>query len=146
MSGAIEVNTCDFCKEVKPVTRTYFKPTKYVKPSKVEEAVKLYNEGGYSVMISHCNDCGEPTSKTIYHLKFEGIDDWNRPVFKKTDSNIRLGDVNKLWTYNELGKKNETLLNYYRENIDALEYFGRSFNCEPHGGKLKEHCLLVIID
>ena len=97
-------------------------------------------------MISYCNDCGEPTTKTLYHVKFEGIDDWSRPVFKKVNSNIRLGDVNKLWTYNELGKNNETLLNYYRENSDVLEYFGQSFNCEPNGGKLKDTCLIVILD
>lgn len=33
MSGEIEFDKCDFCKEEKPVWRTYLNPTKYVKPA-----------------------------------------------------------------------------------------------------------------
>ena len=32
MSGDIEMGKCDFCKEIKPVQRTYLEPTKYTKP------------------------------------------------------------------------------------------------------------------
>jgi hypothetical protein len=60
MSGEIEHNKCDFCKQEKPVWRTYLKPTKYVKPQTLEEANKLYNQGDYFIIVKTCNDCGEP--------------------------------------------------------------------------------------
>jgi hypothetical protein len=78
------------------------------------------------------------------NLKFVGIDDWNRPVFKDIDDDFYFGDVNRLWVFRELGENNETILNYYRDNIGALEFFGRRFNCEPHGG-LASHVKLNII-
>ena len=60
MSGTIEFDKCDFCKEEKPVWRTYLKPTKYVKPTEYQEYKKLYNEGDYFIIIKTCNECGEP--------------------------------------------------------------------------------------
>lgn len=56
----IEQDACDFCKEVKPVERTYLKPSKYVKPEDIEEQCKLYNEGSYFIIIKTCTDCGTP--------------------------------------------------------------------------------------
>lgn len=67
-----------------------------------------------------------------FDLKFEGIDDWNRPVFKDVDSGIRFGSVEKLYGYSEF---KETGLQYFKDNPQMLEYFGQSFNCEPHGGR-----------
>ena len=61
MSGCIEHDKCDFCKQEKPVWRTYLRPTKYVKPENLEEANKLYNQGSYFIIVKTCNDCGEPT-------------------------------------------------------------------------------------
>ena len=78
-------------------------------------------------------------------IKFRGIDDWNRPVFKSTMSNIYFGDVNKLWVYKELGENNDIINTYYKQHIEELEFFGTSFNCEPHGG-LPSHYKLNIID
>ena len=69
-----------------------------------------------------------------FNLKFRGIDDWNRPVFKDIDASIYFGDTNKLWVYNELGKDNKDVNKYYKDNPGELEYFGGTFNCEPHGG------------
>lgn len=78
-------------------------------------------------------------------IKFRGIDDWNRPVFKCIDpryKSLYFGDVNKLWDWNE---NTDVVTNYYKEHVDALEYFGDSFNCEPHGG-LDSRIKLEIID
>ena len=61
MSGTIEFDKCDFCKEDKPVWRTYLRPTKYVKPKEFEVYDKLYNQGDYFIIIKTCNECGEPT-------------------------------------------------------------------------------------
>ncbi len=60
MSGVIEFDKCDFCKEEKPVWRTYLRPNSYVKPTEYEEYKKLYNEGDYFIIIKTCQDCGEP--------------------------------------------------------------------------------------
>jgi hypothetical protein len=80
MSGEIEKDKCDFCKEIKPVERTYLKPSKYKKPqlkdfydvddprgcssSEHDDYVKkinsLYNQGDYFITIKTCTDCGTP--------------------------------------------------------------------------------------
>lgn len=75
----------------------------------------------------------------IINIKFEGIDDWHRPVFK-SERNIRYGDVNCTKT----GKPDE-VKEFYRKNIHLLEYFGKTFGCEPHG-RLNENVALNIID
>lgn len=53
-----ELAECDFCKRIEFVERTYLKPSKYVKPT--EGYNKLYNEGGYFIIIRTCSDCGKP--------------------------------------------------------------------------------------
>lgn len=60
MSGDVEMDKCDFCQEVKPVERTYLRPSKYVKPESPEEYLKLYNEGNYFIIVKTCFDCGTP--------------------------------------------------------------------------------------
>ena len=75
-------------------------------------------------------------------VKFEGIDDWNRPVFKNIESNSRYGSTNKLYGYKEF---QESGLDFFKKNPQELEYFGRSFNCEPHGG-LDYRIKLNVID
>ena len=59
MSGEVELDKCDFCKELKPVERTYLKPSKYVKPQD-DSKYKLHNEGDYFIIIRTCSDCGTP--------------------------------------------------------------------------------------
>lgn len=59
--GDIEMAQCDFCKQTKPVVRTYVYPSNYEKPKSIEERAKLYNEGDYFLCIKTCVDCGEPT-------------------------------------------------------------------------------------
>ena len=68
--------------------------------------------------------------KTV-KIKFEGIDDWNRPVYKDVDSKSRYGDTNKLFSWDATKEKVD---NYFLKNTDELCYFGESFNCEPNGG------------
>ena len=61
-------------------------------------------------------------------LYFCGIDNWNRPIFKNEDKYY--GSVMMLFDY-EATK--EEVLNILQ--VENLEYFGRSFGCEPQGGK-----------
>lgn len=56
--GDIQIDKCDFCKEIKPVERTYLKPSNYVKPK--QNYLNLYNEGDYFIIINTCIDCGKP--------------------------------------------------------------------------------------
>lgn len=60
MSGDIEVNKCDFCKQVKPVQRTYLEPSEYVKSKDPIANNHLYNQGDYFIIIRTCSDCGVP--------------------------------------------------------------------------------------
>jgi len=56
----IEKDYCDFCKEYKPVERTYLKPSKYVKNKDNSLNNKLYNEGDYFIIVKTCFECGIP--------------------------------------------------------------------------------------
>lgn len=87
--------------------------------------------------------------KVIVEIKFEGIDYWNRPIFKDTKSDIRYGDVNNLFSYHEVEENKDKwvqTLEKYKENPHFyLQYFGRTFDCEPNGG-LPKNIKLKIID
>ena len=57
--GDQEVSKCDFCHEVKPVERTYLKPSLFIKPE-YPNNLKLYNEGDYFMIVYTCHECGVP--------------------------------------------------------------------------------------
>ncbi|MFA7710128.1 MAG: hypothetical protein WCY30_03375 [Candidatus Neomarinimicrobiota bacterium] len=78
-----------------------------------------------------CNDTVE--------LRFEGIDDFNRPVFKDK-SNNRYGSTNILFDYGVTGS--EVLKKVSEKDI---LYFGRSFGCEPDGSKINPNKIRLIV-
>lgn len=82
----------------------------------------------------------------IVTIKFKGVDDWNRPVFKDINSNTYYGSVNILVPDKELIPNNTTkgISEYFKDNIHQLEYFGDHFGCEPNGG-LNSNTILNII-
>lgn len=80
--------------------------------------------------------------KIIIDIKFRGIDDFNRPVFKDVKSNQHFGSVDKLFSVDT--PVNE-IVDYFKENIYQLDFFGYKFNCEPIGGFNYEKYLLNII-
>lgn len=104
-----------------------------------------YNDSNYvynvvpSRFCSACdiNSKGEKKIK----LKFVGIDDFNRPVFKNIKSNSHYGSTNKLFDYST--NKTE-IIDYFRSNINDLVYFGNKFNCEPDGSINKTLILTLI--
>ncbi len=61
-------------------------------------------------------------------VKFEGIDSFNRPIFKDVTSSNRFGSVDILFDY---GATKEEVLKKVIEK--DLLYFGNSFDCEPMG-------------
>lgn len=77
--------------------------------------------------------------KIIIQLTLAGVDDWHRPVFKDVNSRNYYGDVNCTTT-----GRPQTVIDYYKDNIDKLEYFGTKFNCEPNGGLNKSYKLEII--
>ena len=66
----------------------------------------------------------------IEKVKFEGIDDWGRPVFKSLENKERYGLTDQLFSH---GAKEEYVLRFLGET-KTLTYFGARFNCEPNGG------------
>ena len=60
-------------------------------------------------------------------LKFEGVDDWNRPIFKDHNNN-RFGDIDNLFNW---GDTFEIVTSKISEK--HICYFGDRFGCEPMG-------------
>lgn len=75
---------------------------------------------------------GDLRYEVHFNLKFRGIDDFNRPVFKDVDSTLHFGSTNHLVGYD---KTKEYVIEFFKHNPSELEYFGDKFNCEPEGGK-----------
>ena len=65
-------------------------------------------------------------------ITFRGIDSWNRPVYKVVNKGIYFGSVNKLFSDDARAAEVDE---YFRANLDELEFFGDHFGCEPHGGR-----------
>jgi hypothetical protein len=84
----------------------------------------------------------------IRTLKFRGLDDWNRPVYKQEDAKVYIGSTSVLFPNKEIAPNGTTaeINAYFRANLDKLEYFGTSFNCEPDGRQFAEHVKLEIND
>lgn len=73
--------------------------------------------------------------KTI-NLKFKGIDDFHRPVWKVVDQNAYYGSTSTLIGGNDKEFSTVKKINeFFRNNEKLIEYFGSKFNCEPYGGR-----------
>ena len=71
-----------------------------------------------------------------FDIKFKGADSFNRPVYKVVDANIYFGSTEILIPDKKLFPKGTTeeINEYFRNNQDKIEFFGRRFDCEPNGG------------
>lgn len=76
----------------------------------------------------------------IRTLKYRGIDDWNRPIFKVMEKNYYVGCIEKLYPHDVNPKE---VIEYFKNNTGFLRYFGIKFNCEPEGGSLKSDLVIV---
>lgn len=74
--------------------------------------------------------------KKVFDIKFRGVDDFHRPVYKVVDKAIYFGSTDILWGDPAWlpSKTVEEANKFFKENPQRLELFGSSFNCEPHGG------------
>ena len=61
---------------------------------------------------------------------FEGIDNFNRPVFKSVNNRNRYGSTDELFSHDAKEKYVLRCLG----KIETLTFFGKRFNCEPEGG------------
>ncbi len=73
-------------------------------------------------------------------IKFYGVDDWSRPVFKRLDKKEFYGCVDKLVDYDI---SNEEI--YKQIKSTDLVYFGNSFGCEPMGTSCPKNESWIII-
>jgi hypothetical protein len=78
----------------------------------------------------------------IVNVKFAGVDSWDRPIFKDVNSNNYYGSVTTLW---DAYDSKDEIVNYFRDHIEELEWFGIKFDCEPNGG-LNSNIELNIVD
>jgi len=79
-------------------------------------------------------------------IKYRGLDSWNRPVFKSINDkykSLHFGSVTTLFDYSDDPK---VIIDYFKNNIDELEYFGNHFDCEPNGGMPFKGLTLKIIE
>lgn len=75
-------------------------------------------------------------NETEIHLKFVGIDDWSRPVYRNIHNMHQFfGDVNNLFPDKKIAPNNtvKEINIFYRHNLENLCYFGNYFGCEPMG-------------
>jgi len=85
-------------------------------------------------------------SRKIIDIKFRGIDDFNRPVYKDIKSNTYFGSTEKLFSNDTPTKEINDYFSGNLENMDKLELFGYKFNCEPIGGFNHEKFVLNILN
>lgn len=80
--------------------------------------------------------------KKIRYAKFEGVDYWNRPVFKLIDGVVRIGSLEKLVSTKE---EIEEVIEYFKANPDELVIFGTTFDEEdPLGTSIKKGVIKII--
>jgi hypothetical protein len=60
-------------------------------------------------------------------LEFQGVDRWNRPIWKVPGHKIYFGSTGCL--YNDDATEEDISV-----SLSDIEYFGTSFGCEPEGG------------
>lgn len=65
-------------------------------------------------------------------LVFEGLDDFNRPVFKQVGTNLRFGSTNKTFSGSDSNQHIQEML-----SEEDIVYFGTKFGCEPDGTPIK---------
>lgn len=72
-------------------------------------------------------------------IKFVGIDEWNRPIFKPENEQKKyyLSDVENLFSQSV---SEQEIKDFYSDKVPLnsyITYHGRSIDDDPNGGKLK---------
>ena len=81
-------------------------------------------------------------------IEFEGIDSWNRPVYKQLGTNVRIGSVDVLFPNRSIAPNNtrDEIDAYFRNNKNKLVIFGTTFDeDDPLGTNIKANIQLTII-
>ena len=84
MSGNIEQDKCDFCKQIKPVQRFY---------------VRVNDKGCDSIIIRYCKDHKPIEEQQIKELKEKNIDDnngWEMDYQKTVELEYQVEDLKNL--------------------------------------------------
>ena len=118
-----------------------------IKDELIVEAFKSlrmsFQKGDYTVLVEILKQIPIEKLEEIAYVDkitvmFEGIDHWNRPVFKSTKTKSRYGSVDFLFNYNTSEKE---VLEIISEK--DLLYFGNNFGCEPMGNPCKNLKILI---
>ena len=85
--------------------------------------------------------------QTVLKIKFIGIDEWSRPIFKPVDKskNYYLSDVNHLFPENA---SIDEIKEFYKDVSDNrlkefITYHGREIDTDPMGAELKYNLEIV---
>ena len=73
-------------------------------------------------------------------LKYEGIDDWNRPVFKDHNNN-RFGNTDLLFDWKATFEDVDLII-----SEKHIVYFGDTFGCEPMGTLINPDKIKLVKD
>jgi len=77
--------------------------------------------------------------KNVIPVRFSGIDGFNRPVFKEMGGKRHYGFTNLVFT---LEASEADVMQGI--NPDDIEFFGHTFNCEPHGGRDPRNKVIIV--
>ena len=77
-------------------------------------------------------------------LDYQGVDWWNRPIFKVSglhiDYDIFVGSTNHLFNGTD---PREKVIEFFENNPRELEIMGTEFGCEPHGGSINPNLEII---
>ena len=76
-------------------------------------------------------------------IKFVGIDEWNRPIFKVLDKNYYISDLNNLFPL-DVSEIDIKVFYSSKKLSEILTYHGQIADCEPMGDKLKDLNFVII--
>lgn len=82
----------------------------------------------------------EIEEKTDLPLKFVGIDSWNQPIFKSEKGGY-YGTNDVLFSHHATASQ---VIHDLKVKKTKLWYFGKSFNCEPNGGDIKDEFNVIL--
>ncbi len=78
-------------------------------------------------------------------IKFYGIDNFNRPVFKHTNKKYFFGLIDYLFSDDEdFNNQKDHFIKWLEEHQEHITFFGTQFNCEPLGTQNKSWKFKII--
>lgn len=90
--------------------------------------------------VKYCMHC---KNFQVRKIKFVGIDEWNRPIFKVLEKNYYISDLENLFPL-DISEADIKVFYSNKKLSEVLTYHGATANCEPMGDKLKDLNYVII--